>query len=68
MLSGFAKYRGSKHTAETKSKISLANSISQLGSGNSQFGSCWITNETENKKIKKTDPLPEGWRYGRKIN
>jgi hypothetical protein len=32
----------------------------------SQFGTCWITNETENKKIKKTEIIPNGWRLGRK--
>lgn len=26
----------------------------------------WITNGTENKKIKKDSIIPEGWRKGRK--
>ena len=39
--------------------------IAQKGERNSQFGTCWITNLIENKKIMKTDPLPEGWRYGK---
>ena len=32
---------------------------------NSQFGTCWITDEIENKKIKKINPIPNGWRLGR---
>ncbi len=39
----------------------------QQGEKNSQHGTMWITNEQESKKIKKTDPIPEGWRKGRKI-
>lgn len=39
----------------------------QAGSGNSQYNTMWITNELErkNKKIKKTDKIPEGWKKGR---
>jgi len=58
---------GRKHTGETKKKIGEKNSISQNGKGNSQFGTRWINNNTESKKIKKTDELPDGWTYGRKI-
>jgi hypothetical protein len=32
------------------------------------YGTCWITNEIENKKIFKGGLIPEGWRLGRKIN
>jgi hypothetical protein len=38
----------------------------QKGEKNSQFGSMWITNGFENRKIKKTDLIPEGWDKGRK--
>jgi hypothetical protein len=38
-----------------------------IGKNNSQFGTCWITNEIESKKIYKGDPIPKGWRLGRKI-
>jgi len=54
---------GTTLTNITKEKIAIANS----GENNSQFGSMWITNGSENKKIKKTDPIPEGWYKGRKI-
>lgn len=59
--------RGKKHKKESKSKIGLANSIKQKGNFNSQFGTVWITNGFENKKIKKTEVLPAGFSFGRKI-
>lgn len=58
--------KGKKHTDETKRKIGESNSLSQKGEKNSQFGSRWITNGIDNKKIKKTDIIPENWYYGRK--
>lgn len=60
-------FTGKKHTEETKRKISEANSIKQKGENNSQFGSKWITNGKENKKIKMNDILPYGWNLGRRI-
>lgn len=56
---------GKKHKEESKRKIGEANSLKQKGSSNSQFGSCWITNGNENRKMKKNDELPLGWRFGR---
>ena len=35
------------------------------GSKNSQFGSRWITDGTVNKKISKSDQIPDSWRAGR---
>jgi hypothetical protein len=58
-------FRGKFHTEETKRKIGNANSVKQKGESNSQFGTIWITNEIENKKIKKTDEIPIGWKAGR---
>jgi group I intron endonuclease len=58
-------WTGKKHKEETKQKIGLANSLKQKGEGNSQFGTCWITNGVENKKVKKTDKRSEGWKFGR---
>lgn len=66
MLKGL-DWTGRTHSEETKRKIGETNSTTQKGENNSQHGTCWITNGTENKKIKKTDDLPEGWSYGRKI-
>jgi len=65
---GVNGFSGKIHTEETKKKMGIANSLSQSGSKNSQFGSIWITNGTENKKIKKTDIIPENWYSGRKLN
>jgi hypothetical protein len=39
----------------------------QQGEKNSQFGTFWVTNGSENKKIRKTDPIPEGYWRGRKL-
>lgn len=66
-LVGFSKYRGTRHTEDTKKKIGSSNSVSQKGSSNSQYGTCWITNEKENKKIHRGDLIPDGWKLGRKI-
>jgi hypothetical protein len=33
----------------------MKNSIHQQGKNNSQYGTCWITNGKENKKIKKEE-------------
>lgn len=60
---------GSTQTDETKQKIGAANSMHQQGEGNSQFGTMWIWNPElkESKRIKKGDPMPEGWQKGRKM-
>lgn len=65
--SGFnhKSFLGKKHKEESKQKIGLANSTHQKGKNNSQYGTCWITNGSENKKVKKTDILPENWWCGR---
>lgn len=59
-------WTGKKHKEETKRKIGQANSLKQKGSKNSQYGTMWITNGKENKKIKKEEKMPEGWSKGRK--
>lgn len=61
-------FRGKKHSEESKQRIGVANSIHQKGSGNSQYGTMWITNEVESKKIRKDEEIPEGWRKGRKFD
>lgn len=60
-------FTGKTHTSETKAKIGKSNSISQAGVKNSQFGTCWITNNIENKKIKKSELIPQNWKIGRII-
>lgn len=54
---------GRKHTAESKKKMSIAKKGVLIGERNSQFGTIWITNGIENKKIR--GEIPEGWRRGR---
>jgi hypothetical protein len=51
-------------------RLSVAMSVQQTGEGNSQFESMWIHNRVlkENKKIKRTDVIPEGWHTGRVLN
>lgn len=56
---------GKKHKEETKKKIGAANSIHQKGSGNSQYGTMWITDGKNSVRIKKDDNIPEGWKKGR---
>lgn len=54
---------GLKFSEETRMKMSIAGSDRK----NSQFGTIWITNGFDNKKIKKEEPIPEGWYKGRKL-
>jgi hypothetical protein len=59
---------GKSHTEETKQKISEIKKGTGVGKTNSQFGTMWITNGTENKKIKKEERIPTGWKAGRMLN
>lgn len=43
--------KGRKHTEETKKKMSL----NRTGAKNGSYGTCWVTNGSENKKIKKEE-------------
>lgn len=61
---GKQSFLGKKHKEETKKKIGLKNS-QMIGELNSQYGTMWITNGVENKKIKKDLVIPEGWYKGR---
>ncbi len=61
-------FYGRTHTEETKKIIGEKSSIYQKGNRNSQYGTCWITNGIENKKIKKEDLdlwILQDWRRGR---
>ena len=58
-------WEGKTHKSETKQKIGEANVENHLGSKNSQYGTMWITDGRMNKKIKKSDDLPIGWKIGR---
>lgn len=67
-LSGELKlcWDGRNHTEESKNKISESKKGTGKGKSNSQYGTCWITNENESKKIIKGGVVPDGWRLGRK--
>lgn len=63
----YYSWKNKKHSEEAKVKIGKANSIKQKGKANSQYGTYWITNGTENRKIHYGDTLPYGYRIGRVI-
>lgn len=57
---------GKEHLDETKRKIGAANAVSQIGSGNSQYGSFWITDGVANKKWRhEMGDVPSGFSRGR---
>lgn len=58
---------GKKHKPESIEKMKQAAEGKSKGKDNSQYGTKWITNERDNKKIRSTDQIPEGWRAGRVI-
>jgi hypothetical protein len=63
----FYDWTGRKHSPETKEKMSKPKN---QGEKNSQYGTCWITKDGLNKKIKKEELdtyLTEGWVKGRKL-
>jgi predicted XRE-type DNA-binding protein len=59
---------GKKHSDKSKIKMSESSKGTGTCEDNSQYGTCWITKEGLNKKIKKDDLGPyqnEGWVKGR---
>ena len=58
--------KGKRHKEETKLKMSQSSKGIGRGNSNSQYGTMWITNGIENKKIKNTDIIPNGYYKGRK--
>jgi len=60
---------GKSHSEETKKKISKAKKGQYLGENSSQFGTCWVTNGKEVKKINKSELntyIDRGFKRGRK--
>lgn len=61
-------WTGRKHSEKTKNKMSLK-AKERIGEKNSQYGTCWITNGSEVKKIKKEELqfwINQNWKKGRK--
>lgn len=52
-----------------KRKNTYKNQKHQQGENNSQFGMMWIFSIVlcENRRIRKTDPIPDGWCKGRRL-
>ena len=66
---GYRGWKQSKEALENQRK-SFVQINHQQGSKNSQYGTCWITNGQENKKIKKEELdiwLEKGYTKGRKM-
>lgn len=63
------RFEGKNHSEETKQLMSEIKKGTGTGQQNSQYGTCWITKDDTNKKIKKEDLetyLLDGWLKGRK--
>lgn len=60
-------FKGKTHSEETKRKMSESSKGMGLGKYNSQYGTMWITNGKENRKIKRNSDIPKGWYKGRII-
>jgi len=58
-------WSGKKHNQDTIKKMKDSKKGHGSGINNSQFGSFWITNGIENKKVKKDIIIPDGWYKGR---
>ena len=42
--------------------------VNNTGENNPSYGTIWINNGIENKKISETDSIPNGWTKGRQFN
>lgn len=63
-------FKGKKHSKDTLTKLKLKGHNNQTGNKNSQFGTCWITNGIESKKISKKEIdywSSKGYKRGRII-
>ena len=59
-------FTGKSHSEKTKELMRKAKFGKGLGETNSQYGTMWITNGVENRKIKGENMIPDGWYRGRK--
>ena len=61
-------WTGRKHRPEAIEQMRLSKKGHGIGETNSQFGTVWVKNSSETKKIKKTDLeqfIADGWTRGR---
>jgi hypothetical protein len=66
---GRTNFKDKHHSDETKKFMSEQRKGTGVSETNSQFGTCWITKDSVNKKIKREEIetyLKEGWVKGRK--
>lgn len=66
----FYNRKGVNHSQKTKDKISESKKETCFGVNNSQYGTCWITKNGENKKIRKDnldDYMSQGWIKGKHV-
>ena len=58
-------FKDKNHSFETILRMKDSAKGKHDGERNSQFGTIWITNGSENKKIRNSDNILDGWRRGR---
>jgi hypothetical protein len=58
-------WTGKKHRPDSIEKMSRSKSEMYLGENNPQYGTMWITDGKNNRKIKKDEEIPEKWKRGR---
>lgn len=63
------RYFNSRLYESAKQNFRKVMSRAQSGTQNSQHGKMWINKvgTLENRKIPRTDPVPDGWRKGRRL-
>jgi len=66
-LKGQQSFLGKKHTPETRERMSISHKDKHNGPKNSQFGTFWITNGSENTKLESGETIPDGWSRGRRV-
>jgi hypothetical protein len=60
-------FSGKEHSIETIEYMKQSRKGTGKGNLNSQYGTCWITNGVENKKVSPYIELDEGWFRGRTL-
>jgi len=53
--------------AQSKKRDTFKQNKHQQGTNNNQYGTYWITNGTNNKKVSDISEIPEGYRRGRTL-